>query len=134
MIDRGVNPHVINHQGGSAYEVFQLESLSNIPDVHSIYFPIKPFPSGNLSKPFHYKTGVYPGKYVREIGRGAEGIVLEGTWDNEKAAFKFVQVRDQKITDTVSDDLADMNARVREMIEMDSVTGSNILKFNGHFR
>ena len=47
---------------------------------------------------------------------------------------KFVEIRDQKLMNSVEDGLADMNARVREMIEMESITGSNILKFNGHFR
>ena len=45
-----------------------------------------------------------------------------------------MEVRDQKLMDMVEDGLADMNARVREMIEMESITGSNILKFNGHLR
>ena len=111
--------------------------MSSVTNVQSIYFPIKPFQSGNLPKPFQYVNGVYPGQYVKEIGRGAEGVVIEGTWDNEKVAFKFVQVRDQMYiagVKSVRDNLADMNARVREMIEMDSVTGSNILKFDGHFR
>ena len=133
MINRGANPHVRSYSGRSEYEFFSLESLSVDP-CQSIYFPIKPFPSGNLPKEFHYENGVYPGKYVKAIGKGAEGIVIQGTWDNEKAAFKFVQVRDQEYMEKVSDNLADMNSRVREMIEMDSVTGSNILKFNGHFR
>ena len=133
MIDRGANPYVRNHYDESEYEFYSLGSLSVDP-CQSIYFPIKPFPNGNLPTPFHYKTGVYPGQYVKVIGKGAEGIVIEGTWDNEKAAFKFVQVRDQKYNFTVRDNLADMNTRVREMIVMDSVTGSNILKFNGHFR
>ena len=132
MINRGANPHVKGYKDDSEYEFWSLGSLS--PIVQSIYYPIKPFPSGNLPRPFNYKTGVYPGQYVKEIGRGAEGIVIQGTWDNEKAAFKFVLVRNQKYNDMVSDNLADMNTRVREMIEMDSATGSNILKFNGHFR
>ena len=68
------------------------------------------------------------------IGKGAEGIVVQGVWNNDKAAYKFVQVRDQKFMDNVKDSLVDMNARVREMIEMESISGSNILKFNGHFR
>ena len=134
MIDRGANPHVRKHDNKSQYEMWSLGSLSGVLHVQSIYYPIKPFRSGNLSKPFQYKTGVYPGKYSKEIGRGAEGIVIQGFWGNEKAAFKFVQVRDQKFQEQVKDCLADMNTRVREMIEMELITGSNILKFNGHFR
>ena len=105
-----------------------------MPTIKSIYYPIKPFPSGNLAAPFHYENGVYPGQFGQVIGKGAEGIVVEGVWNNEKAAYKFVEVRAQKRIKKVEDGLADMNARVREMIEMESITGSNILKFNGHFR
>ena len=32
------------------------------------------------------------------------------------------------------DVLTDTNVRVREMIEMESISAPNILKFNGHFR
>ena len=92
-----------------------------MPSIESIFFPIKSFPSGNLASPFHYENRVYPGKFCQVIG-------------NKKAAYKFLEVRDQKFIEKVKDNLADMNARVREMIEMESITGSNILKFNGHFR
>ena len=135
MLDRGANPHVRSYEDTSPYEIWScsFESLSVDP-CQSIYFPIKPFPNGNLPKPFHYKNGVYPGQYVKEIGKGAEGIVIEGTWDNEKAAFKFVEIRDQKLKDTVDDSLKDMNARLREMIEMENISGTNILKLEGHYR
>ena len=105
-----------------------------MPTINSIYYPIKTFPSGNLASLFHYENGVYPGQFCKVIGKGAEGIVIQGVWGNEKAAYKFVEIRDQKAKDTVGDNLADMNARVREMTEMESISGSNILKFNGHFR
>ena len=134
MINRGANPHVKDYGEDSEYEFRSLGCLSNIPNVQSIYYSIKTFPNGNLPQPFNYKTGVYPGKYVRELGKGAEGVVIQGFWGREKAAFKFVQVRDQKFMDYVGDNLADMKARVREMIEMEFITGSSILKFNGHFR
>ena len=134
MIRREANPHILNHHGNSGYNLYSLGSLSNVPSIESIYFPIKSFPSGNLASPFHYENGVYPGNFCQVIGKGAEGIVIQGNWGNEKAAYKFVEVRDQKFIEKVKDNLADMNARVREMIEMESITGSNILKFNGHFR
>ena len=132
MIKRGANPHVLNYNGNSEYNIHSLDSLPNVPTIKSVFYPIKSFPSGNLASPFHYENGVYPGQFGHVIGKGAEGIVIEGVWSNEKTAFKFVQVRDQKIMKKVEDNLADMNAPVREMIEMDST--SNILKFNGHFR
>ena len=134
MINRGANPHVRNYCDNSNYEIDSLDSLSNVTTVESIYFPIKLFTSGNLPKPFRYKTGVYPGKYGRVIGRGGEGIVVQGVWANEACAFKFVEIRNQKFTGIVSDAIADMNARLREMIEMETVSGNNILKLKGHHR
>ena len=134
MINRGANPHVLHCDDDSEYNIHSLSSLSNVPTIESIFFPIKSFPSGNLPSPFHYETGIYPGQFCQVIGKGGEGTVIQGIWGNEKAAYKFVQVRDQNFMKSVEDGLADMNDRVREMIEMESISGSNILKFNGHFR
>ena len=134
MISRGANPHVLRFDDKSEYSMHSLSSLSNVPTVESIFFPIKSFPSGNLPSPFHYETGIYPGQFCQVIGKGGEGIVIKGIWGNENAAYKFVQVRDQKFMEFVEDGLVDMNTRVREMIEMETTSGSNILKFNGHFR
>ena len=111
-----------------------LGSLLHVPTVQSIFYAIKSFPSGNLASPFHYENGIYPGQFCQVIGKGAEGTVIQGVWGKEKAAYKFVEVRDQKFMRKVEDGLADMNTRVREMIETESISGSNIMKFNGHFR
>ena len=126
MIQRGANPHVLDHDGDTDYNMYSFDSVTNIPTVKSIFFPIKSFSNGNLGRPFHYENGVYPGQFCRVVGKGAEGVVIEGIWNNEKAAFKFVQVRNPEF--------GNMNARVREMLEMGSTIESNILKFNGHFR
>ena len=122
------------YSGRSQFDKYSFDSLTNVPALESIFFPIKSFPNGNLGRRFHYENGVYPGQFRRVVGKGAEGVVIEGIWNNEKAAFKFVRVRDQKAMKTVQDGLADMNVRLREMLEMESITGSNILKFYGHFR
>ena len=114
--------------------MYSFASLSSVLKLESIFFPIKSFPDGKLPSPFHYENGVYPGQFSRVIGKGAEGYVIQGVWNSEKAAFKFVKVRDQEMIRYVDDSLVDMNTRVREMLEMESITGSNILKFNGHFR
>ena len=134
MIKRGANPHVKDYTDETEYEFWSLNSLSNITTVESIYYPIKSFSSGNLPKPFNYETGIYPGQYGQVIGRGGEGTVIQGVWRNKPCAFKFVQVRDQKWKETVSDNLEDMNTRLREMIEMEAVSGVNILKLEGHHR
>ena len=134
MVNRGANPHVRRCDNKSEYQMYSLDSLSNVTNVQSIYYPIKPFPTSNLPKPFHYKTGIYPGKYGRVIGRGGEGTVIQGVWGNELCAFKFVEVRDQKYKELVNDNLEDMNFRLREMIEMETIKGSIILKLKAHHR
>ena len=84
---------------------------------------------------WEYQTGVYnQGRYGQVRGSGGEGTVIEGLWKNQPAAFKFVIVRDQKLMETVSGELADMNARLTEMTNMESTKGTAILKFNGHYR
>ena len=133
MIQRGANPHVLDGDGRSSYDFYSLGYLSNVPDKQSIFFQVKSFPSANITSPFRYETGVYPGQFGRVIGKGGEGVVIEGKWNNEQAAFKFVTIRDQKVTGFAEDTLANMNARLREMIEMESINGSNIVKLNGHF-
>ena len=134
MINRGANPHVKYHNGISEYERWSLDSLSNLPTIESIFYPIKSFSSGNLPKPFNYETGVYPGKYGRIIGRGGEGTVIQGEWGNEPCAFKFVEIKNQQLHGSVSEALADMNTRLREMIEMETISGSSILKLESHYR
>ena len=134
MINRGYNPHVRNFNDKSQYDYYSLDSLSNVTNTQSIFFPTKSFPNGNLPKPFHYETGVYPGQYGRVIGRGGEGIVIQGALGSEPCAFKFVEVRDQKYKQKISDQLEDMNARLREMIEVEKISGTNVLKLKGHHR
>ena len=53
---------------------------------------------------------------------------------NQPAAFKFVEVRDQKYMENVKDELADMNTRLNEMTSMEKTKGKAILKFHGHYR
>ena len=113
--------------------MWSLDSLTNVPKTESIFYPIKKF-STCLPKPFLYRTGVYPGKFGRVVGRGGEGIVIESRLGNEACAFKFVEVRDLTFKKKVRDTLADTNARLREMIEMDTISGTNILKLEGHYR
>ena len=134
MIKKGANPHVKKYSDNSQFRIWSLDSLSNVPTLQSIYYPIKSFKNGNLPKPFNYKTGVYPGQYGRVIGRGGEGTVIEGIWGNEKCAYKFVEIKNPKFKTKVGDNLKDMNARLKEMIEMESLNGNNILKLEGHHR
>ena len=132
----GANPHVIAYDGNSEYDSWSgLSSLSNIPTIKSVFFQIHEF-SSDMPSAWEYKTGVYnQGRFGRVIGSGGEGTVIEGVWQNQiPAAFKFVEVRNQKIFDYVDDGLNDMNERLSEMTNMQLTSGSAILKLEGHYR
>ena len=145
LIDAGVNPHVIRFDDNTQYDIFSLASLSNIPSVKSIAFPVKSFPctcstlcAGDLSKEWFYLNGVYPGQFDRVIGQGGEGTVLNGfwhgPWNGEEVAYKFVPVKPQKFVANAEIGIADLATRLNEMLSMQSTPGSSILKLLGHFR
>ena len=102
----------------------------------SIYFSIYPtenYPPG-LQKAWFYVSGVFPGDFKYEVGRGAEGIVLKGTWRGQDAAFKFVKIEKQAFKEKVVDGLRDLNKRLTEVNVLKSIEGSRILFHHGHFR
>ena len=131
MIDQGANPHIRDEAGRTQID---LSNLVNVPSVKSVFFPIKKFPSGNLGDPWFYTTGVYDGKYGRVIGKGGEGMVIQGEWNGQAAAYKFVEMKGQKYHDTRDDHVADMNERLKEMTEMMATLGDAILHLEAHFR
>ena len=135
MIDMGANPHVLRYDGESQYDIFSLTSLSNIPSSKSIFCQLHDFNS-DMPSAWEYRTGVYnQGHFGRVRGSGGEGTVIEGQWQNQMpAAFKFVEVRDQKWVQETSDGLSDMNERLSEMTNQQLTKGTAILKFEGHYR
>ena len=50
------------------------------------------------------------------------------------AAYKFVEIRSQKIQNKVSDALKDLKKRLMEINSLKAVKGSRILEECGHFR
>ena len=131
----GANPHVLSYSGTTKYETYSLFDLSNVPTIKSIFFQLRNFNS-DMPSAWEYQTGVYnQGQFGRVRGFGGEGIVIEGTWQNKTpAAFKFVEVKEQKYIRSRTDSLNDMNERLSEMTNMQSTSGSAILKFIGHYR
>ena len=136
MIDMGVNPFILNHVGQSNYDFYKLASfgLKNLPSVKSIYFSVRSFETGSLLHPWTYTSGVYPGCYSKVVGLGGEGIVIQGKWASIKAAYKFVPLRNQKLTTHANEALTDLYDKLSQMIEMDATKGSKILNLLGHFR
>ena len=91
--------------------------------------------NSDMLSAWEYQTGVFnQGQFGQVRGSGGEGTVIEGLWNNQPSAFKFVVVRDQKFIELTEDSLVDMNERLNEMTSMGMTKGSAILKFDGHYR
>ena len=134
MIDLGANPLIKNAIGKAHYDRFGLSSLNNLPSVKSVFYPIKKFSTGNLREPWCYTTGVYDGNFGRVIGKGGEGTVIQGKWNGQPAAYKFVEIKGLKCDKSYDDTMTDMNKRLKEMTEMMTTPGDTIIPFQAHFR
>ena len=134
IIDLGANPYIRDVDGDTEYDNYDLSNLNNLPSIKSVFFSIKNFASGNIGEPWCYTTGVYDGKFGRVIGKGGEGTVIEGEFNGQPAAFKFVEMKGLKFLKTYDDALADMNERLKEMTEMLATSGDVILSLEAHFR
>ena len=135
MIHLDANPHVYAYDGTSEYGRHNLSTLSNVPSSKSVFFQLHDI-NNDMPSAWEYRTGVYnQGHFGRVRGWGGEGTVIEGIWqDQTPAAFKFVEIRDQKFMETVTDALSDLNERLSEMTHMQLTSGSAILKLEGHYR
>ena len=134
MIDLWANPYIRDVNCDTDYDVLGLSNLNNLPSVKSVFYPIKKFLTGNLGEPWCYSTGVYDGKFGRVIGKGGEGTVIQGEWNGQPAAFKFVQMKGLKLIHEYEDNIADMNKRLKEMTEMLTTPGDAILSLEAHYR
>ena len=137
MIDKGANPFVVDYNGQVAD--LDEENLKNLPEQKSIFFITRPLDSNDESKagfldPWFYRTGVFGGKFVKIIGRGASGTVISGEWYGKKAAFKFVEVGTQKFQKDVIDSLKSLDDKLSEMTSIQATKGSKIVQFYGHYR
>ena len=88
----------------------------------------------SFDKPWYYKNGVYNGRFGRVLGQGANGVVIEGTFEGKEAAFKFVRTKWQKPHQYSKDINAFLDAQITEMSSITSTKGSRILTFLGHYR
>ena len=141
MIDLGANPYVVDHNGTTQFDFYDLSYLDNLPTQKSIFFPIQPFTCCNeecefdLSEPWFYKNRTFPGQFEAVIGQGASSIVLRGIFQHKKAAFKFVETeKEHQWRDQVSDGLKDLSKQLNDMTSIQSVSGNKIVQFYGHFR
>ena len=149
MVNRGANPFIqpvissSSKTSGQAAQKPSILTLKKLPSAKSIFFPIKKYRSGNLGNPWHYTTGVYKGHFGSILGKGSDGIVIQGKFSEQPVAYKFVQFKvfdefgngktcNKKVgTDQMHDDL---KKRLKEMVEMQSTPGSSIMNIIVHFR
>ena len=134
MIDLGANPYIKNADGKTQYDQYCLSNLKNLPSIKSVFFPIKNFWTGNLGDSWCYTTGVYDGKFGQLVGKGGEGIVIQGEWNGQPAAYKFVAMKGLKLNQIWGHNMEDMEGRLKEMTEMMATSGDAILPFKAHFR
>ena len=137
MVYRGANPYVVAHNGRTwANETCH---LSNLPTQKSVFFTTRPLPDvfrhqNEFEDPWLYRSGVFKGKFKSVIDQGASGIVLKGEWFGMKAAFKFVEIGVQKVSNSVEEGLKTLDQKLSEMISLQSTSGSKIVSFYGHYR
>ena len=136
MLDKGANPFIKDYNSETEYDIWSLSksNLKNLPKKKSIYFPVVDFGNSTLLGPWQYSTGVFPGKFNRVIGSGGEGLVVQGIWNNNQAAFKWVSVGEQEERTYVKENIADIEKKLSEMRTMQTTIGTAIMPITGHFR
>ena len=136
MVDSGANPYIVDFEEKTHFDKYSLSHLS-LPEMpRSVYFSLYPdesFPS-ELQRAWYYSNGVFSGKYEEIIGKGGEGFVVSGQWMEVDAAYKFVEIKNQKLEKTVGDGLKDLKLRLTELNALKEIKGSRILREYGHFR
>ena len=106
----------------------QSPNETNFKSSQSFYFILDDKDSW-VSKPGIFGQADFTGV----IGKGAQGVVLEGLWDNQEAAFKFCRVEHEQIQNK-EEALNAVNKRLEEMRELKEVQGEHIIQFFGHYR
>ena len=146
MIERGANPFIVPYNGKTQYWEQNLheQNLSNLPTTKSAYFLTRPLVGNDGNKtefcdPWFYRNGVFDGKFDSAIGQGASGRVISGKWYGKKAAFKFVEIENQKIqkisdSKNVEESLKILEEKLSEMTAIQATKGSKIVQFYGHYR
>ena len=132
---------MVAYNGLNPIDTFDIEesTLSNLPTQKSVYFTTRPFDcefeeKTNFLNPWFYTTGVFDGEFSSVIGQGASGSVLRGQWYGKKAAFKFVEIRNQEFQSNVPDAVLTLNKKLSEMTSIQATKGSKIVSFYGHYR
>ena len=146
MLTHGANPFVVDYKDETQQEIENLQlkpRYLNMP--RSIYHVVDPFqcqctrqPCSHFLTPFqpawYYATGVFDGKFKRVVGRGGEGVVVEGMMCGAAVVFKFVIVKKRKVTFLISDTLTELRKRLNEARQYDGTQSELVVPFYGHYR
>ena len=87
-----------------------------------------------MQEAWFYTNGVFPGDFKEIIGKGGEGHVISGKWMGIDAAFKFIEIKNQKAPKYVDDGLEELKKRLTELNALKATKGSCILREYGHFQ
>ena len=107
-------PFIVQYDGTSEYNRRSLSSLSNLPQLKSIYFQVKRF-NALQHETWHYETGVFHGQFDDVIGRGGESIVVGGILNGEEVAYKYVHIGEQVFKKETREGLADLETRLSQI-------------------
>ena len=102
----------------------------------SVYFSVYPdssYPT-EMQEAWFYTNGVFPGEFEEIIGKGGEGHVISGKWMGVGAAFKFIEIKNQKFQEIVRKGQEDLKNRLTELNALKTTKGSCILREYGHFQ
>ena len=154
MLKKGINPFVVCYSGKSMFDL-QRRNFENIDQKF-----LEPFLTGKISEErtetfysFHdsgcsekcknscknkmLKFKLYTGKINFKNGKkGGEGIVTFGTWHQEPAAFKLLELGKIKMSDsqTVRDGISNAEKSRAEFETVSKLSHPNILKVLHVFR
>ena len=64
----------------------------------------------------------------------ARGIVLEGIWCGQKAAYKFVPIENLKLQGSYKDNMSELRIRLNESIQYNETQSNFVVPFYAHYR
>ena len=143
MLEHGANPFVLYHDNTSQQQHWSLQLASKYLYMpKSIFYTVDPIKCqcqrASCTNPFkqawYYTNGVFNGQFKCVIGRGGEGIVIEGEMCGISVVFKFVSITEQQFMEKVSDGLVELRKRLNEARQYDGTQSDLIVQFYGHFR
>ena len=142
MMEKGINPHVIDYVGNSQIDIFRSsfkseeakKLLGQFP--RSIHFSIEDINCGDTCpsecssafKKFYFKNGEFVKMSdANHIGQGGFGSVFKGVFHGEEKAMKGVLIGQIENRNYVKDIVSDLEKNISEIRTQMATTGSGII-------